>query len=239
MFSPGISGSSFSDWLNGDTDFGFHFYLVYRVIPTDLEVVQLAPKYGLPAGTEIGPGVFVLSRPHWLITPLWVEMVTMIPAAELHSDEDDTDKEIVRKREMLRCLRAVRLPPPSHPDWPPGADLILVPDDIEVYSFGKAAPGFEALVRSTVRTVHAADTTVTSTSEKSGDLPGWLGLMPLPLAHFLVQRCAYIDDANYCTFIIIRIHYKLVCQSSPSQISDSPSSCRAEDGVRSFLRALS
>jgi hypothetical protein len=46
-----------------------------RPIPEVFEVVQLAPKYALPAGTEIGPGVFILARPHWLHTPLWVEVI--------------------------------------------------------------------------------------------------------------------------------------------------------------------
>ena len=37
---------------------------------------------------------------------------------------------------------------------------------------------------------HRTSITLTTTSRPVSGLPGWLELMPLPLAHFLVQRCS-------------------------------------------------
>ena len=75
----------------------------------------------------------------------------------------------MRKREMLRRIRSMLLPQPSHPDWPVGADLILVPDNnyFEIYSFGKAAPGFESLVRPMTRTTDNSVVEMTRTTDNS------------------------------------------------------------------------
>ena len=88
------------------------------------------------------------------------------------NDDEDNEilsKEEMRKREMLRRIRSMLLPQPSHPDWPVGADLILVPDNnyFEIYSFGKAAPGFESLVRPMTRTTDNSVVEMTRTTDNS------------------------------------------------------------------------
>jgi hypothetical protein len=60
-------------------------------------------------------------------------------------------------------------------------------DNIEIYSFGPAAPGFEALVRSPAHT-HPANSSQPSDLSPTPIPPSWLNLSPLPPAHFLVQR---------------------------------------------------
>ena len=97
-----------------------------QLVVPEWEVVQIDPKYALPEGTELAPGVMVLQRPHWLDlqTPFWVELVTKIPDPDsgpsalaalrqtLTGYSAPSDQEVQRAVEMCRKLRAMRLPLP-------------------------------------------------------------------------------------------------------------------------------
>ena len=97
-----------------------------QLVVPEWEVVQIEPKYALPEGTELAPGVIVLPRPHWLDlqSPFWVELVTKIPDPDagpealaalrqtLTGYSAPSDPEVQRAVEMCRKLRAMRLPLP-------------------------------------------------------------------------------------------------------------------------------
>lgn len=138
-----------------------------------LDVVQVAPTYRFPVGTEIAPGVVVQLRPYWIQhLPCWLELVTSIDDAESNFKDNllpmPPEKAALglrllkRAQHMKTSVRSDFFLNPDQYKLPPRTDLVLIPDDIQVYSWGKRARGVEAVFRP--------------------------DNICLPIAHFLVER---------------------------------------------------
>jgi FtsZ-binding cell division protein ZapB len=160
---------------------------------TYFDLVQLAPRYRFPPGTELAPGVVVQERPHFLhVLPRWVELVKFTPID--HSVASQKAEKYQFGLKLLSRLKYLRasLRPEVNPfigtkyELPPGTELILIPDDLQVYSWGPRAAGIEAVVQ-------PAD-------------------ILLPPAHYLVERPRNSSPPNGLQMGFAAIYKKLAFQ---------------------------
>ena len=122
---------------------------------TYLDIAKIDPVYRFPVGTELAPGVVVQERPFFMqFLPRWVELVS-IPSDDFAAHHADSDERYKYGKQLLSKLQFIRTSVRSEVnpflsvtyDLPVGTELVLIPDDIQVYSWGPNAPGIEAVVQ--------------------------------------------------------------------------------------------
>jgi hypothetical protein len=157
---------------NGQGELDINLQPVSKAEKTYFDVVQLAPHFRFAPGTELAPGVVVQPRPHFLhMLPRWLELVRVLPVMWDESDNSKKDKEkfefgqkLLSRLKFMRSSQRSELNPfiDFKYELPENTELVLIPDDVQVYSWGSQATGIEAVI-------------------KPADIF-------LPTAHFLVER---------------------------------------------------
>ena len=134
-------------------------------IKQPIEAVQLEPTYNFPPGTEIFPGVFVLPKPHWLHTTAWTELVIITSSVESRDKYYHLMESLrIRIRPEHIFIDSISEKSANEVTFPAGTELIYIPSDLQVFSWGAGCKNIEAVVKP--------------------------DNMYLPRAHFLVQRAS-------------------------------------------------